>query len=367
MQRLGCEMQSSAGKAGLSVTLCADRVRPSDIDAELVARMRASVLLLGALLARCGEARLPLPGGDAIGLRAIDYHLEGLRAMKAEVTRESGMIRATAPSGLHGAKIRLPFPSVGATENLLLAAVSARGTTIIRNAAREPEVADLATCLVAMGARVAGIGSHTLTIDGGLPLVGAVHTVLPDRIELGTLACAAAITDGELLLGDGRLDLLGSAAPLFAAAGIDLQQVGDGVIARRATRGVVGVDVKTGPYPAFATDLQAPAMALFATANGAAAVTESVFEQRFRHVEELRKMGASISVRGRTAVMRGVRRLHGASVTCSDVRAAAALLIAALGASGETTLAELEHLDRGYDGIVEKLANCGARVSRRRQ
>jgi UDP-N-acetylglucosamine 1-carboxyvinyltransferase len=277
------------------------------------------------------------------------------------------MIHATAPSGLHGAEIILPFASVGATKNLLLAAVSARGRTIIRNAAREPEVADLATCLVAMGARVAGIGSHTLTIDGGLPLVGAVHAVLPDRIELGTLACAAAITGGELRLEGGRLDLLGSAAPLFAAAGISLQQVSDGVIARRATRGLVGVDLTTGPYPAFATDLQAPAMALFATADGAAAVTETVFEQRFRHVDELRKMGANISVRGRTAVVRGVRQLHGASVTCSDVRAAAALLIAALAAAGETTLTDLEHLDRGYDGIVEKLAGCGARISRRPQ
>jgi UDP-N-acetylglucosamine 1-carboxyvinyltransferase len=360
-------MQWSAGGAGLSVTISANRVRPGDIDAELVTRMRASVLLLGALLARCGEARLPLPGGDAIGLRAIDFHVAGLRAMKAEVTLDAGMIHAIAPSGLHGAEVVLPFPSVGATENLLLAAVSAHGPTIIRNAAREPEVADLATCLMAMGARIAGIGSHTLTIEGDRSLVGAVHTVLPDRIELGTLACAAALTDGELFLRDGRLDLLGAAAPLFAAAGVAFEEVRDGLIARRAAEGLRGADLTTGPYPEFPTDLQAPAMALFASASGAAALTETVFEHRFRHVDELRKMGADIAVRGRTALVRGVRQLQGASVTCTDVRAGAALVVAALGASGQTTIGGLDHLDRGYDGIVEKLASCGARIARRPQ
>lgn len=367
LQGLGCEMQWSTGTAGLSVTICADQVRPGEIDAELVTRMRASVLLLGALLGRCGEARLPLPGGDAIGLRAIDFHVEGLRAMKAEVTLEAGMIQAVAPSGLHGAQIVLPFPSVGATENLLMAAAAARGSTTIRNAAREPEVADLAACLVAMGTPISGIGSHTLTIEGGRPLVGAVHTVMPDRIELGTLACAAAATDGELFLRDGNLDLLGAAGPFLVAAGVDLEEVDNGIIARRGPRGLLGIDLTTGPYPQFATDLQAPVMALLTTAAGASAVSETVFEQRFRHVDELRRMGANISVRGRTALVRGVRHLQGASVTCTDVRAAAALLIAALGASGETTLQGLDHLDRGYDGIAEKLAGCGASIARRPQ
>jgi UDP-N-acetylglucosamine 1-carboxyvinyltransferase len=367
LQRLGCEMQWSTGRPGLAVTICADRVRPRDVNGELVTRMRASVLLPGALLARCGEARLPLPGGDAIGLRGIDFHVEGLRAMKAEVTLEAGMIQAIAPKGLHGADIVLPFPSVGATENLLLAAVSARGSTIIRNAAREPEVADLAACLVAMGARISGIGSHTLAIEGDRSLAGAVHTVVPDRIELGTLACVAAITDGELVLRNGTLDLLGAAAPVIAAAGVAFEEVDGGLVARRASRGLLGVDLTTGPYPAFATDLQAPAMALLATAVSASTVTETVFEQRFRHVDELRKMGADISVRGRTALVRGVRQLQGASLTCTDVRAAAALLIAALGASGEATLHGLDHLDRGYDDIIEKLIGCGARLSRRPQ
>jgi len=364
LQRLGCGMHWSSTEAGLAVTVAADRIQPAGIDRDLVSRMRASVLLLGALLARCGEAHLPMPGGDAIGLRGIDFHVAGLRAMGAAISLDGGTIRATAPHGLQGADILLPQPSVGATENLLLAAVLASGRTTIRNAAREPEITDLAACLTAMGARIAGIGSHRLMIDGGHALGGAVHTVLPDRIEFGTLACAAAATDGELVLPNGRLDLLGAAAPLFAAAGVAMQEVGGAVIARRAPGGLRGIDVTTGPYPEFATDLQAPTMALLALAAGASAVTETVFEQRFRHVDELRKMGADISVRGRTALVRGAPRLHGAAVTCTDVRAAAALVIAGLNASGETTLDGLDHLDRGYDRMAEKLAAVGADIVR---
>lgn len=364
LQRLGCEVHWSSGEMGLSVTLCADRVQPRRIDSDLVTRMRASILLLGALLARSGEVRLPMPGGDAIGLRGIDFHLAGLRAMGATAVLEGGMIHATAPAGLLGADILLPQPSVGATENLMLAAVLARGTTTIRNAAREPEVADLASCLSAMGARISGLGSHRLTIEGDAALAGAVHTVLPDRVEFGTLACVAAITDGELILPHGRIGLLGVAAPLLGAAGVDLRETDAGIVARRARDGLSGVDVTTGPYPEFATDLQAPTMALLATASGASAITETIFEQRFRHVDELRKMGANISVMGRTALVRGVDRLRGANVTCTDVRAGAALVIAALGASGETRLDGLDHLDRGYDRMTEKLAACGADIRR---
>lgn len=364
LQKLGCEMHWSATGAGLSLTISADRVQPGRIDPELVTRMRASVLLLGAMLARCGEALLPMPGGDAIGLRGIDFHVSGLRAMGAAVEVSSGMIHATARDGLRGTDLLLPLPSVGATENLLLAAVSARGTTTIRNAAREPEIADLATCLVSMGATIAGVGSHVLTIEGGLPLAGAIHAVLPDRIEFGTLACAVAITDGELNLPHARVELLGVAAPLLRAAGVELRDIEGGVIARRARSGLAGVDIATGPYPGFATDLQAPVMALLTTAAGVSAVRETIFEQRFRHVDELRKMGADIAVRGRTARIRGVERLHGASVTCTDVRAAAALVIAGLGAAGETTLDGLDHLDRGYDRMAEKLAACGADIVR---
>jgi UDP-N-acetylglucosamine 1-carboxyvinyltransferase len=365
LQRLGCDMHWSTRGNDLSVTVSADRVHPGRIDADLVTRMRASVLLLGALLARCGEARLPMPGGDAIGLRAIDFHITGLRAMGAAVTLDGGMIAATAASGLHGADILLPQPSVGATENLLLAAVLAHGTTTIRNAAREPEIADLAACLISMGARITGLGTHVLTVTGGTPLAGAVHSVMPDRIEFGTLACAAALTDGELSLPHGRLDLLGAAAASFAAAGVDLRETENGIVARRATSGLRGVDITTHPFPGFATDLQAPAMALLTLAAGASAISETIFEQRFRHVDELRKMGADIAVHGRTARVRGVDRLRGAAVTCTDVRAAAALVLGGLAASGESILDELDHLDRGYDRMTDKLASVGASIVRR--
>jgi UDP-N-acetylglucosamine 1-carboxyvinyltransferase len=364
LQRLGAELHWSRTELGLSVTICADHVHPVRIDRELVARMRASVLLLGTLLARCGEASLPMPGGDAIGLRGVDFHLAGLRAMGAEIELSGGTIRATARSGLRGAEILLPGPSVGATENLLLAAVLARGTTVIRNAAREPEIADLVACLVAMGASISGSGSDVLTILGGAPLSGAVHSVMPDRMELGTLACAAAITNGDLLLQHGRLDLLGAATPLLKAAGVHLREVEDGLVARRSESGLAGVDIVTRPHPGFATDLQAPAMALLATSAGASTITETIFEQRFWHVDELRKMGANITVRGQTALVRGVSGLRGATVTGTDVRAAAALVIAGLGAAGETVLDGLDHLDRGYDQMAEKLVACGALLSR---
>ncbi|MBS0519063.1 MAG: UDP-N-acetylglucosamine 1-carboxyvinyltransferase [Proteobacteria bacterium] len=364
LQRLGCEMHWSHTPSGLSVTISADRVKPREIAQDLVTRMRASVLLLGALLARCGEASMPLPGGDAIGLRGVDYHLAGLRALGATVELDDGMIHATAPAGLRGTDIVLPRPSVGATENLMLAAVLASGTTTIRNAACEPEIADMAACLSAMGASISGAGTHEIAIAGGKPLGGAVHDVLPDRIEFGTLACAAAITDGELLLPHGRIDLLGAAAPLLAAAGVMLEESDAGIVARRGRDDLQGIDVTTGPYPGFATDLQAPTMALLTRASGASAITETIFEQRFRHIDELRRMGANISVVGRTAVVRGVERLSGAAATCGDVRAAAALVIAGLSASGRTILDGLDHLDRGYDRMAEKLAACGADIVR---
>lgn len=364
LQRLGAELAWSTGRTGLSLTVCAERIHPRQIDRDLVARMRASVLLLGALLARCGEASLPLPGGDAIGLRGIDFHIAGLRAMGAEVEVNGGLIHATAPYGLYGAEIVLPQPSVGATENLLLAAVLAKGHTIIRNAAREPEITDLAQCLTMMGAAITGIGSDVLTIQGGKELAGADYTVMPDRIELGTIACAAAVTDGEVLLRHAHAELLGAARPAFAAAGVALEDVRDGVIARRSPAGLTGIDIQTRPFPGFATDLQSPAMAMLATASGASAITETIFEQRFRHVDELRKMGADITVLGTTAHLCGVDRLSGARVLATDVRAAAALVLAGLGAKGDTVLDGLDHLDRGYDGMAEKLVACGAVITR---
>jgi UDP-N-acetylglucosamine 1-carboxyvinyltransferase len=364
LQRLGASLNWSTGRTGLSLTVCADGIYPRQIDRDLVARMRASVLLLGALLARCGEACLPLPGGDAIGLRGIDFHIAGLRAMGATVDLNGGLIHATAPNGLHGAEIVLPQPSVGATENLLLAAVLASGETVIRNAAREPEITDLACCLTMMGAGITGIGGDVLTVQGGRELAGAVYSVMPDRIELGTIACAAAVTDGEVLLRHAGADLLGAAGPAFAAAGVGLQVVEDGLIARRSPAGLTGVDIQTRPYPGFATDLQSPAMAMLATAAGTSAITETIFEQRFRHVDELQKMGADIEVHGTTARVRGVDRLVGARVMATDVRAAAALVLAGLGARGDTVLDGLDHLDRGYDRMAEKLVACGATIAR---
>ena len=365
LRRLGAQLAWSRDAQGLALTIAADPLRPTEVDAELVARMRASVLLLGALLARCGQARLPMPGGDAIGLRGVDFHLAGLRAMGASIEVSGGVIEARAPNGLHGAAIDLPMPSVGATENLLIAAVLARGTTVMRNAAREPEVADLAQCLVAMGAAIEGIGGPVLTIAGGRPLHGAQHLVLPDRIEMGTMACAAALTGGELLLEGGDAALLGAAGPILAEAGVMLEATPEGLRARRATQGLRGVDLRTAPFPGFATDLQSPAMALLSVAAGASAITETIFEQRFRHVDELRRMGAEISVRGHTAWLRGVARLAGAPVAGTDVRAAAALLLAGLGARGMTELRGLDHLDRGHEAMVERLQACGAVVERR--
>ena len=366
LQRLGCGMHWSTSNSGLAVTIAADRVQPQRIDAELVTRMRASVLLLGALLARCGEAALPMPGGDAIGLRGIDFHVTGLRAMGATIELTDGTIRATARDGLRGADILLPQPSVGATENLLLAAVAAAGTTTIRNAAREPEIADLAACLIAMGARIAGLGTHVLTIEGGALLGGAVHAVLPDRIEFGTLACAAALTDGELLLPHGRIDLLGAAAASFAAAGVELQRY-------RRWR---GRPARQGRPDRHRSHDRAPIRA-----------SRPICRLRrwrcwLRRRERVRSPKASSSSASATSTSceRWVRtspyaaarrgsgastRLRGAAVTCTDVRAAAALVLAGLGAAGETILDGLDHLDRGYDGMTEKLAACGADIARR--
>jgi UDP-N-acetylglucosamine 1-carboxyvinyltransferase len=364
LDRLGVTLQWSMRGTQLALEARAETVRPEALDAALVGRMRASFLLLGALLARCGAAALPLPGGDAIGLRAVDYHLDGLRAMGAAITLESGLVRATAPRGLHGAEIVLPRPSVGATENLLLAAALADGVTVIRNAAREPEIADLAQCLKTMGAAIVGIGGDALTVTGRAELDGTVHHVLPDRIELGTYACAAALTDGELRLTGADPTLLGAALPVFEAAGIVLKPAADGILVRRHRAGLIGVDAMTQPFPGFATDLQPQLMTLLCLAKGAGMITEAIFERRFQHVGELQRMGANITVHGASALIRGVRRLGGARVEASDVRAGAALVLAGLVAEGETVIGGVEHIDRGYDGMAEKLADCSAAIRR---
>ena len=363
LRRLGANLTWSEGDDGLSVEIVAVRIHAAHIARDLVARMRASVLLLSVLLVRCGEAGLPLPGGDAIGRRGIDFHVDGLVRMGAEIEIEDDQIYATAPHGLRGADITLPFPSVGATENLMIAAVGARGISVIRNAAREPEIDDLALFLTTLGARIHGIGSDTLIIEGASELHPTVQSVVPDRIEMGTLACAAALTDGELLLVNGRIDLLGAAADTFRQAGVLLEPVAGGVLARRAAGGLVAVDIATGPFPGFATDLQAPTMALLCRAAGTSRIEETIFEHRFRHADQLRLMGAGIEVGGNFATIRG-GALAGAAVAGTDVRATAALVIAALSAEGTSEIGGIDHLDRGYDGMQEKLQRCGADIVR---
>ncbi|MBR0657298.1 UDP-N-acetylglucosamine 1-carboxyvinyltransferase [Plastoroseomonas arctica] len=331
---------------------------------DLVRRMRASVLVLGPLLARYGRARVSLPGGCAIGTRPVDLHLKGLEAMGATIVVEAGYIEATAPEGgLQGARIIFPQVSVGATENLLMAAALASGETELVNAAREPEIGDLARCLMAMGADIDGIGSDKLTIKGSARLSGATHGIIPDRIEAGTFAIAAAITGGSLLLEGARLDHLGAVTRTLRDAGVDVREAADGLQVSRLN-GLHGTDVVTEPFPGFATDMQAQFMALMCVAEGAAMLTETIFENRFMHVPELNRMGARINVHGSSAIIRGVGRLSGAPVMATDLRASVSLILAGLAATGETTVNRVYHLDRGYERIEEKLAAVGADIAR---
>ncbi len=330
---------------------------------DIVRKMRASILVLGPLLARIREARVSLPGGCAIGTRPVDLHLKGLEQMGAIIQLESGYISATAPSGLHGATIVLPFASVGATENLLMAATLAEGRTEIANAAREPEIGDLAACLNAMGARISGIASDKLVIDGVPRLHGAEHPIVADRIETGTYACAAAITGGEVRLVGGQMAHLGAVAAALQAAGVEMTEQ-DGALVVRRLDGLHGADAMTEPYPGFPTDMQAQFMALMSVAEGAAMVTETIFENRFMHVPELNRMGANINVHGASAIVRGVRGLSGAPVMATDLRASVSLVLAGLAARGDTIVNRVYHLDRGYEALEQKLAACGADIER---
>jgi UDP-N-acetylglucosamine 1-carboxyvinyltransferase len=330
---------------------------------DIVRKMRASVLVLGPLVARTGEARVSLPGGCSIGTRPVDLHLKGLEAMGAEIDLEGGYINARAARGLHGATIVMPFPSVGATENLLMAASLADGQTILANAAREPEISDLVACLIAMGARIDGAGTDRLTIEGVRSLHAATHPIVSDRIETGTYAIAAAITGGSVRLQGGRLDHLGAVSRTLHEAGVDLIEDGDALVVRRLN-GLHGADVMTEPYPGFPTDMQAQFMALMTVANGAAMLTETIFENRFMHVPELTRMGARITVHGSSAMVRGVANLSGAEVMATDLRASVSLVLAGLAAGGETIVNRVYHLDRGYEAVEEKLAACGANIER---
>ncbi|WP_340117475.1 UDP-N-acetylglucosamine 1-carboxyvinyltransferase [Pelagibius sp. 7325] len=333
---------------------------------DLVRKMRASVLVLGPLAARVGEAKVSLPGGCAIGTRPVDLHLHGLEMLGAEIRLEEGYVHALAPKGLVGAKVVFPKVSVGATENLLMAACLAKGETQLLNAAREPEVADLGECLVKMGAQIEGLGTDRITVQGVDSLHGAEHSVVPDRIETGTYAMAAAITGGELELIGGRADHLSAVIEVLHEAGISVKETPRGLKVKRVSGPVKGVDVMTEPYPGFPTDLQAQIMALMSTADGAAMITESIFENRFMHVPELTRMGANVNVHGASAMVRGQQRLTGAEVMATDLRASVSLVLAGLAAEGETVLNRVYHLDRGYEHLEQKLAACGADIVRRR-
>jgi UDP-N-acetylglucosamine 1-carboxyvinyltransferase len=331
---------------------------------DLVRRMRASVLVLGPLLARCGEARVSLPGGCAIGTRPVDLHIKGLEALGAKIELKQGHIDAKAPQGLRGAQFIFPKVSVGATENLLMAASLAEGETVLVNAAREPEIVDLAICLNAMGAKITGAGSDRITITGVKKLHGAEHSVVPDRIETGTYLMAVAITGGNVELAGARYDLVASVAKTLDGAGVEISETNRGISVRRRNGELKGVDVMTEPFPGFPTDLQAQMMALMTKADGAAMITETIFENRFMHVPELCRMGANINVHGASAMVRGVPHLTGAEVMATDLRASVSLVLAGLAAEGETIVNRIYHLDRGYERLEEKLAACGAEIER---
>ena len=349
---------------GRRLVLNAGGARNAEAPYDMVRRMRASILVLAPLLARFGSACVSLPGGCAIGARPIDLHLKALETLGAEVSMESGYIHARIKEdGLRGARIVLSSPSVGATETALMAASLARGETEILNAARDPEVCDLALCLSAMGARIEGAGTHRILVQGVDALHRAQHDLITDRIEAGTYAIAAAITGGHLEILGAHLEHLGSVGAVLESAGVRIWPTDRGLMVFRSGP-LRAVDVATEPYPGFPTDLQAQFMALMTIASGASVIRETVFESRFMHVPELGRLGANISLQGSTALVRGVERLHGAEVMATDLRASVSLVLAALVAEGETTVHRIYHLDRGYESLDRKLVQCGAEIRR---
>jgi UDP-N-acetylglucosamine 1-carboxyvinyltransferase len=355
---------TSPDEFGRVMTIRANRITSTVAPYDIVRKMRASILVLGPLLARAGEATVSLPGGCAIGNRPIDLHLKALEHLGAEIELAAGYVKATAPrGGLPGGRYVFPIVSVGATENAVMAAVLAKGTSVLENVAREPEIVDLCNCLVAMGAKIHGIGTEKLTITGVKDLHGATYAVMPDRIEAGSYACAAAITGGEVELVGASANDLGSTLESLHEAGIETQETPDGIIVKR-TGEMRGINVSTAPYPGFATDMQAQFMAMLTVADGASLLTETIFENRFMHVPELARMGADITVRGRSAVVRGVEGLTGAPVMATDLRASMSLVLAGLAAKGETTVSRVYHLDRGYERLEEKLQAVGADIER---
>jgi UDP-N-acetylglucosamine 1-carboxyvinyltransferase len=356
---------ANGGHTGRVLELNAGTITSTTAPYDLVRKMRASVLVLGPLLARCGQARVSLPGGCAIGTRPVDLHLKALEQLGAKIEVTGGYIEATVPGGrLTGAPIMFPQVTVGGTENILMAASLAAGETVISNAAREPEVCDLAECLVAMGARIEGIGSGTLRIQGVEKLHGADYTVLPDRIEAGTYAVAAAITRGRIELIGARPELMKQVTAVLQESGVKITATEQGMLVDAMGATLGGVDIMTEPFPGFPTDMQAQLMALMSTAEGASMITESIFENRFMHVPELSRMGAKVNVHGASAIVRGIARLSGAPVMATDLRASSSLVLAGLAAEGETIISRVYHLDRGYERLEAKLAACGAQIER---
>ena len=359
LAQLGVEV-SLDDRMGLS--LRAERLTEPLAPYDLVKTMRASILVLGPLVARCGEARVSLPGGCAIGSRPVDLHIKGLEALGAEISVEQGYIAARAKR-LEGARVVMDLVTVTGTENLMMAACLAQGTTVLENAAREPEVVDLAQCLLAMGARISGAGTDVITIEGVAQLRGATHRIMPDRIETGTFLAAAAATCGRVTLQDTDAGILDAVIEKLREAGAEVQ-TGNGTIALAMRERPRGVNARTAPYPGFPTDMQAQLMALDAISEGTAVITETIFENRFMHALEMQRLGADIEVSGNAAIVRGVGKLQGATVMATDLRASASLVIAGLAAEGETTVDRIYHLDRGYERIEEKLAQLGARIRR---
>ena len=363
LQSLGTEVASLQG--GQVLALSSHALTSHTAGYDIVRKMRASILVLGPMLARDGHAVVSLPGGCAIGARPVDLHLKALEAMGAELDLRDGYIHARAKSGrLQGAVVEFPFVSVGATENALMAATLARGTTVLKNAAREPEIVDLAQCLRRMGAQIEGEGSGTITIQGVTSLGGATHPVVTDRIELGTYMLVPAICGGEVELLGGRIDLVAAFCDRLDEAGIAVSETPRGLKVARRNGRIRAVNVVTEPFPGFPTDLQAQMMALLCTADGTSVLEERIFENRFMHAPELARMGARIEVRGGTATVTGVEKLKGARVMATDLRASVSLILAALAAEGETVVSRVYHLDRGYERVEEKLAACGALIER---
>jgi UDP-N-acetylglucosamine 1-carboxyvinyltransferase len=349
---------------GQTLALSASRVVDTTAPYELVSRMRASFWVVGPLVARMGEARVSMPGGCAIGTRPVDLHIAALERLGAHIDVEGGYVVARAPQGLRAAEIVFPKVTVGGTHTAIMAATLARGLTVIDNAAREPEVVDLADCLNKMGARISGAGTSHIEVEGVSRLSGARHRVLPDRIETGTYAMAVAMTGGDVLLEGARLELLETPLEIVAQAGAVVTRTNEGVRIARNGSGLTPVDVTTAPFPGFPTDLQAQLMALMSCAKGTSRITETIFENRFMHVQELVRLGAHIHLEGETATIEGVEHLRGAPVMATDLRASVSLVIAALAASGETTVNRVYHLDRGFERLDGKLARCGAEIER---